>query len=67
MKTSQIALPEDACQTVFASDGYSQSVQNLSQTSLESDNVFGDDEGVDQLATATGDLTGMTVSLTVGV
>ena len=67
VKTSQIALPEDACRQVFASDGYGQSVQNLSQTSLESDNVFGDDEGVDQLATVTGDLTGMTVSLTVGV
>ena len=67
VKTSQIALREDACQQVFASDGYSQSVQNLSQTSLESDNVFGDDEGVDQLATVTGDLTGMTVALTVGV
>jgi protocatechuate 3,4-dioxygenase beta subunit len=67
VKTSQMALPEDACQTVFASDGYGQSVQNLSQTSLESDNVFGDDEGVDQLATVTGDLTGMTLALTVGV
>ena len=42
-------------------------MQNLSQTSLTTDVVFGDDEGVDQMATVTGDLAGMTVSLTVGV
>jgi hypothetical protein len=67
VKTSQIALPEAACQTVFATDGYSQSVQNLAQTSLATDMVFGDDDAVDQLAAVTGDLTGMTVALTVGV
>jgi protocatechuate 3,4-dioxygenase beta subunit len=67
VKTSQIALPEAACQTVFATDGYSQSVQNLAQTSLPTDMVFGDDDAVDQLAAVTGDLTGMTVALTVGV
>ena len=27
--TSQIALPEDACETVYATDGYAQSVANL--------------------------------------
>jgi hypothetical protein len=31
---------------VYATDGYSQSVRNLSQTSLERDMVFGDDGGV---------------------
>ena len=41
--TSQIALPEDACAAVYATTGYEQSVTNLSRTSLESDNVFGDD------------------------
>jgi protocatechuate 3,4-dioxygenase beta subunit len=52
--TSQLALPEDVCETVYSSaDGYSASVRNLAQSSLESDNVFRD--GVDQqMATVTG-------------
>ena len=54
--TSQLALPEDVCDLVYATDGYSQSVQNLAQTSLATDNVFSD--GADQqLATVTGDAT----------
>lgn len=66
--TSQIALPEDVCDTVYALDAYSGSSQNLSQVSLDSDNVFGEDGGALQLATVTGDATsGYTVSLTVRV
>ena len=66
--TSQVALPEDVCQQVYATTGYEQSVTNLAQVSLESDNVFGDDGGASQLATVTGDLeSGLAVSLTVGV
>ena len=66
--TSQIALPEDVCNEVFATAGYEQSVRNMQQTSLSSDNVFGDDEGVHQLGTVTGDATnGYTVQLTVPV
>ena len=30
--TSQIALPKDACDTVYATDGYSQSVTNLARS-----------------------------------
>ncbi|WP_433201383.1 dioxygenase [Nocardia sp. CA-107356] len=66
--TSQIALPQDACNTVFAADsGYAQSISNLSQISLSSDNVFGD--GWDaEMATVTGTpASGMAVSITVGV
>ena len=67
-RTSQLALPKDACDTVYATDGYDGSAQNLAQTSLENDNVFGDDDGVHQLATVTGDVTGGYVAtLTVGV
>ena len=53
--TSQIALPEDTCKAVYAADkGYEKSVQNLSQVTLNSDNVFGD--GWDaEIATVTGD------------
>jgi protocatechuate 3,4-dioxygenase beta subunit len=66
--TSQIALPEDACNTVYATAGYSQSVSNLKQVSLNSDNVFGDDGGVHELGAVTGDVTnGMTVTLNVPV
>jgi protocatechuate 3,4-dioxygenase beta subunit len=42
LATSQIALPEDVCDAVYATSGYEQSVRNLSQVSLASDNVFSD-------------------------
>ena len=54
--TSQVALPQDVCEQVYAQTGYEASVGNLSQVSLQSDNVFGDDGGVSQLATVTGDV-----------
>lgn len=67
LHTSQLALPEDVCQVVYATQEYSQSARFLSELSLETDNVFRD--GVEsQLATVTGDPTsGYTVQLTVGV
>ena len=66
--TSQIALPQDVCELVYATEGYSQSISNLSQTSLERDNVFGDDGGVSQLATVTGNVAdGFIASLSVVV
>jgi protocatechuate 3,4-dioxygenase beta subunit len=67
IRTSQLALPEDACKLVYASDGYSQSMANLAQTSLRTDMVFSD--GYDQqLAKVTGDVTGgFTADLTVPV
>jgi protocatechuate 3,4-dioxygenase beta subunit len=55
--TSQVALPESACKEVYAQAGYEQSVANLSQVSLTSDMVFGDDGGARQLGTVTGDAT----------
>ena len=67
LATSQIALPEDACTTVYATDGYEQSVQNLAQTSLATDMVFSDGYST-QLGTVTGSVAkGMTVALNVGV
>ncbi len=66
--TSQVALPEEAANAVFATDGYSQSIANMAQLSLASDMVFRDDGGVHQLGTITGDVTsGMSVALTVPV
>ncbi len=37
LKTSQLALPLEACEKVYATEGYEQSVQNLAQTSLDGD------------------------------
>jgi len=68
MATSQVALPESTCNQVYAQTGYQQSVANLSQVSLDSDNVFGDDSAAGQLSTVTGDVkSGLTVSLSVGI
>ena len=65
--TSQIALPEDVSTLVYATDGYEQSVQNLSQVSLTSDMVFRD--GVEtETPTVTGSVDqGYAIALTVGV
>ena len=66
--TSQVALPQETCDAVYATAGYESSVRTLSQVTLADDNVFGDDDGASQLGTVTGDVTGgYTVSLTVGV
>jgi protocatechuate 3,4-dioxygenase beta subunit len=68
VKTSQIALPQEACEAVYAVAGYESSVSNLSRTSLARDMVFGDDGGIYQLASMSGDSsTGYTASLTIGV
>jgi len=53
--TSQVAVPKDTCEAAYASEGYEDSVGNLSRVSLTSDMVFADDGAVHQLATVTGD------------
>ena len=66
--TSQLALPKDVVDLVYATEGYEASVANLAQVSLESDNVFGDDGAVHQLAAVTGDVTtGFVATLTAPV
>lgn len=67
-KTSQMALPQEICQAVYATDGYSASVRNLSQVSLSTDNVFSDDKAVSQLGTVSGSVAdGYVASLNVQV
>jgi protocatechuate 3,4-dioxygenase beta subunit len=67
LRTSQVALPEDASDKVYATVGYEQSVQNMAQTSLANDNVFSDGYSL-QLGKVTGDVAGgMTVTLNVPV
>jgi protocatechuate 3,4-dioxygenase beta subunit len=65
--TSQLAFPKDVCDTVYATDGYDQSVTNLAELSLETDGVFSD--GYEQqLAATTGSVAdGYTATLTVPV
>jgi protocatechuate 3,4-dioxygenase beta subunit len=66
--TSQIALPQDACDLVYATEGYSQSVQNMTQVSLASDGVFGDDGAARQLGTITGSVAaGLAVTAVIPV
>lgn len=69
VKTSQIALPQAACEAVYADTStYPSSTANLSRTSLTQDVVFGDDGGIHQLATVTGDASsGYVANLTIGV
>jgi protocatechuate 3,4-dioxygenase beta subunit len=54
LATSQIALPADICNQVYATSGYEASVSNMKKTSLTRDMVFGDDGAVRQLATMSG-------------
>lgn len=67
LRTSQLAIPQDACDAVYATAGYEQSKQNLGQTSLDRDMVFSD--GYDsQLASASGNPdSGMSLQLDVSV
>ena len=66
--TSQVALPKNVCDAVYGTAGYESSIRNLTEVTLDSDNVFGDDGGARQLGTVTGDTTaGYTVALTAPV
>ncbi|MGV3711109.1 MAG: dioxygenase [Gemmatimonas sp.] len=65
--TSQIALPKATCDLVYATTGYDQSVRNLAQVTLATDNVFSDGSAL-ELATCTGNVTsGFTAALTIGI
>ncbi len=66
--TSQIALPQDICDAVYATAGYEQSVQNIRGVSLTTDNVFADDGGIHELGAISGSIeTRLTVDLAVPV
>ncbi|MCU1510691.1 MAG: 3,4-dioxygenase subunit beta [Arthrobacter sp.] len=68
LAVSQIALTDAACREVYASAGYESSARNFPRTTLKSDNVFGDDGGIYQLATMAGSLSaGYAAALNVTV
>ena len=65
--TSQLALPADACNAVFATPGYSASVQNFANISLATDMVFSDGATL-ETPTLRGDVTsGFTAAIQVAV
>nr|WP_269329275.1 intradiol ring-cleavage dioxygenase [Kineosporia babensis] len=67
-KTSQMALPEEINDVVYAEDGYSASVSNMSQVTLEDDNVFGDDDAATEMGTVTGSVSaGYVAKLTAAI
>ena len=53
---------------VYATDGYSASVSNMSQVTLEDDNLFGDDDAATELGTVTGSVSeGYVAKLTFAI
>ena len=53
--TSQLAFPQNMVDAVYQLPAYDGSASNLSQLTLATDNVFGEDGGALQLATVSGD------------
>jgi len=67
LRTTQLALPEDVSNTVYATDGYEASVNNMKQTTLASDMIFSDGYSL-QMAKVTGSVAeGYTATLNVPV
>ncbi len=67
LNTSQLALPTDICNAVYATTGYGASVTALASTSFAKDMVFSDGTG-QQLTRVTGSVAdGYVASLIVGV
>jgi protocatechuate 3,4-dioxygenase beta subunit len=58
LAVSQVAMTDAACREVYASTGYETSARNFPNTTLQSDNVFGEDGGIYQLATMSGSVSG---------
>ena len=68
LRTSQLAVPKDVCDAVYALSGYTGSARNLASISLSSDNIFADDGAATQLAEVTGNSTdGYAATLEVGI
>ncbi|MEU1813503.1 dioxygenase family protein [Micromonospora aurantiaca (nom. illeg.)] len=68
LTTSQVALPKNVCDAVYATTGYQASIDKFARLTLATDNVFGDDGGVHQMGAGSGDVTsGYQVSLTVPI
>jgi protocatechuate 3,4-dioxygenase beta subunit len=67
VKTSQIAMPEAECDTVFATTGYSASVSNFSKVSLSTDGVFSDGATLETPTISGSVSAGYAIALNVGI
>jgi protocatechuate 3,4-dioxygenase beta subunit len=65
--TSQLALPRDVCEDVYATTGYESSVRNLSRVSLSSDMVFSDGADLETPVVTGSVADGYVMALTVTV
>jgi protocatechuate 3,4-dioxygenase beta subunit len=66
LATSQIALPKNACDAVYATAGYEASVGNFASTSLARDNVFSDGASSETPSVTGSVASGFVSSLVVG-
>jgi protocatechuate 3,4-dioxygenase beta subunit len=66
-KTTQIAMPQDVCDAVFATSGYGASVRNLSQVTLASDNVFSDGATLETPTVSGSVAEGYALGLSIGI
>src|SRR5262249_18487442 len=67
VRTSQLALPADICNAVYATSGYQTSVSNFAHITLASDNVFRDGASLQTPSVAGSVDAGYVVSLNVGI
>ncbi len=65
--TSQLALPQDVCETVYATSGYETSVGNLARVSLGTDMVFNDGATLETPMVSGNVTDGFKISMTVAV
>lgn len=67
LRTSQLALPQDTCEAVYADNRYAGSADNLAAISLESDGVFSDGWSLQMAAVSGSPDEGLTLTLAVPV
>lgn len=68
IKTSQFTIHPVLLSEVYATDGYTSSAANFRQITIATDNVFGDDLAVHQIATVTSTATsGYKATLQIGI
>ncbi|HET7791911.1 MAG TPA: intradiol ring-cleavage dioxygenase [Rhizobacter sp.] len=67
LKTSQLAFPDEVCDAVYASSGYTTSASNYARMSFASDGIFSDGVTL-QMSSVTGSVAdGYLATLTVGI
>ncbi|MGY4830538.1 intradiol ring-cleavage dioxygenase [Sphaerotilaceae bacterium SBD11-9] len=67
LKTSQLAFPDEVCDAVYASSGYTTSAANYARMSFASDGIFSDGVTL-QMSSVTGSVAdGYVATLTVGI